>query len=247
MKLPLLMLVGMMTAAPMNAQFSESLAAPRLDKKPKDVSVHGDARVDEYFWLREKENPAVLAHLKAENAHTEAVLAPALALREKLYQEMAGRMKEDDSSAPVPLLGWLWYERMEKGKQHPVLCRRKDAAVTEEQVVIDVNQLAEGKEYTLLEDYQVSASGARLVYLMDWTGYREYEPFVLDLATMKLVPQKIGKVSSLTWAADDDTLYFTTENEAKRSDKFWRYQLSSGKRELLYEEKDEIFDVGASR
>ncbi len=247
MKLPLLVLAGMLAAAPMNAQFAAGPDAPRPDKKPKDVSVHGDVRVDEYFWLREKENPAVLAHLKAENTHTEAVLGPAQGLREKLYQEMTGRMKEDDSSAPVPLLGWLWYERMEQGKQHPILCRRKDGPGAEEQVVIDVNRLAKGKEYTLLEDYQVSASGVRLVYLMDWTGYREYEPFVLDLATMQRVPQKIGKVSSLTWAADDDTVYFTTENEAKRSDKFWRYHLASGKRELLYEEKDDIFDVAASR
>ena len=246
MKFPLLVLAGMMTVSSMNAQFAAGPDAPRPEKKPKDVSVHGDRRVDDYFWLREKENKAVLAHLKAENAYTETMLAPARELRETLYREMVGRMKEDDTSAPVALRGWLWYERTQKGKQHPILCRKKDTSGAEEQVVIDVNKLAGGKEYTMLEDHQVSVSGARLLYTIDWTGYREYEPFVLDLATLQPVAQRIGKVSSITWAGDDDTLYFTTENEAKRSDKFWRYHLESGQRELLYEEKDELFDVSAS-
>ena len=239
----------MMTASPMHAQFAEGLQAPRPDKKPRDVSVHGDHRIDDYFWLREKENKLVLAHLKAENSYTEAVLAPAGDLREKLYQEMVGRMKEDDASAPVANRGWMWYERSEKGKQHPILCRRKqvsDGAEAPEQIVLDVNMLAKGKEYTKLEDYQVSSSGALLLYMVDWTGYREYEPFLLNLETLQLMPLKIGKVSSITWAADVDTLYFTTENEAKRSDKFWRYHIKKGKQELLYEEKDELFDVGAS-
>jgi oligopeptidase B len=246
MKFPLLLLAGMMTALPMNAPCADGPKAPHPDKKPKDVTVHGDQRIDDYFWLREKNNKAVIAHLKAENAYTEAVLAPAKELRDRLYEEMVGRMKEDDQSAPVSRLGTWWYERTEKGKQHPILCRRKGGMESPEQVVLDVNQLATGKEYTKLEDYQVSGSGERLLYTMDWTGYREYEPFVLDLATLQPVPQTIGKVSSITWAADADTLYFTTENEAKRSDKFWRYHLKSGQRELLYEEKDELFDVAAS-
>jgi len=232
----------------MNAQFADGPKAPLTEKMPKDVSVHGDPRTDDYFWLREKKNKAVLAHLKAENAYTEAVLAPARDLREKLFNEMKGRMKEDDQTVPVVRGGWSWYERTEQGKQHPIVCRRKDGAngaEHPEQVVIDVNQLAKGKEYTMLEDYQVSTSGGHLLYIVDWTGYREYEPSILDLATLKPVPQKIGKVSSITWAADEDTVYFTTENEAKRSNKFWRYRLSTGKRELLFEEKDELFDLGA--
>ena len=246
MKFPLLLLAGMMSLSSSNAQFSAGPEAPRPVKKPKDVTVHGDRRVDDYFWMREKDNKAVLAHLKAENAHTETVLAPAGKLRETLYKEMVGRMKEDDASAPVTLHGWLWYQRTERGKQHPILCRKKDVPEAVEQVVIDVNQLAEGKEYTMLEDHEVSVSGERLLYTMDWTGYREYEPFVLDLAALQPVSQQIGKVSSITWAGDDDTLYFTTENEAKRSDKFWRYHVKSGQRELLHEEKDEVFDVAAS-
>ena len=248
MKRPLLVLAGLLiSVSPMNAQFTAGLEAPRPEKKPRDVTVHGDRRVDDYFWLREKHSKSVLAHLKAENAYTESVLAPVKELRETLYKEMLGRMMEDDTSAPVALHGWLWYQRTEKGKQHPILCRRAEQDGAAEQVVIDVNQLAKGREYTMLEDHQISVGGARLLYTVDWTGYREYEAFVLDLATLQPVPQQLGKVSSITWAADDNTLYFTTENEAKRSDKFWRYHLKTGQRELLYEEKDEVFDVSASR
>jgi oligopeptidase B len=230
-------------AVPASAEFAAH-DAPQTAKKPKDVTVHGDPRTDDYFWLREKENPAVIEHLRAENLHTEAVLAPAVELRKRLYSEIVGRMKETDSSAPAAYRGWLWYERMEKGKQHPFFCRRKDEPGAAEQVVLDVNKLAEGKDYTAVEHYQVSASGARLLYSVDWTGYREYEVTVLDLATLKPLPHSPGKVSGITWAGDDDTLYFTTENEAKRSDKAWRFHLSSGKRELMFEEKDELFDLG---
>lgn len=222
-------------------------AAPQPAKKPKDVSVHGDKRVDDYFWLREKDNPIVLEHLRAENLHTEVVLAPAVELRKKLYSEMVSRVKEADSTAPAEWRGWLWYQREEAGKQHPIFCRRKDEPGAAEQIVLDVNKLAEGKEYTEVEHYQVNRSGSRLLYTVDWTGHRDFEVFVLDLETMQPVPQKIGKVSSITWADGEDVvLYFTTENEAKRSDKVWCIQLKSGKRAMLYEEKDELFDLSVS-
>ena len=152
-------------------------------------------------------------------------------------------MKETDSSAPAAYRGWLWYQRMEKGQQHPIFCRRKEEPGAAEQVLLDVNKLAKGKDHTEVEHYQMSSSGARLLYSVDWTGYREYEVTVLDLATMKPFPHNPGKVSGVTWAADEDTLYFTTENETKRSDKAWRFHLGSGERELIYEEKDELFDV----
>lgn len=228
---------------PARAEFATDRPPPKTEQKPKDVTVHGDKRIDEYFWLREKDNPKVLEHLRAENLYTEAVLAPAVKLRGQLYNEMVGRLKETDRSAPAAYKGWLWYERVEKGKQHPIFCRSKEEPGAQERIVLDVNKIAEGREYTEVEQYQVNTSGARLLYTVDWTGYRQYEVFIVDLETMKTIPQKVGKVAGVTWAGDDDTLYFTTENEAKRSDKAWRYHLSSGAREMLYEEKDELFDL----
>jgi oligopeptidase B len=221
--------------------------APETERHPKDVSVHGDKRMDDYFWLRDRKNPKVVAHLKAENAWTEKVMKPAEGLREELFKEMKGRIKEVDSSAPAPLGGWLYYARTEKGKQHHIMCRRKAATGSPEQVLVDINKLAKGHDFTEMEHYLVSNDGSRLLYTIDWTGYREYEVFVKDLATGKLVPQKAGKVAGVEWGADNNTIFIVTENDAKRADKLWRFSLSDDKREMVYEEKDELFDLTVSQ
>jgi oligopeptidase B len=241
-------ILAAMMAASLGTAHAEFAAhdAPHPEKKPRDVTVHGDKRTDEYFWLREKDNKSVLDHLRAENLHTEAVLAPAVELRKKLYNEMVSRLKETDSTAPAAWRGWLWYQREEQGKQHPLFCRRKDKTGAAEQIVLDVNKLAEGKEYTEVEHFQANHTAQRLVYTVDWTGYRDYEVFILDLETMKPVPVKMGKVSGITWADGNEVLYYTTENEAKRSDKVWRINVTSGKKEMLYEEKDELFDLSVN-
>ena len=216
---------------------------PVATKKPKDVTVHEDKRIDDYFWLREKENPEVVGYLEKENAYTEAVLAPAKALRAALYTEMVGRIKEDDTSAPVPYLGYTYYTRTEKDRQYPIYCRKSAAAGAAEEILLNLNTMVGTHTYIAVGQYRVSDDGARLAYSIDWTGYRQYEVFVMDLATKQLVPQQIGKVSSLEWGAGHDVLYYGTENDAKRSDKFHRWTLSTGKHELLYEDKDELFNL----
>ncbi len=221
--------------------------APEIERRPKDVTVHGDKRVDDYFWLRDRKDPKVIPLLKAENAWTETVMKPAEKLREQIFTEMKGRIKEVDSSAPAPLGGWLYYSRTEAGKQHPIMCRRKDAPDSPEQILVDLNKVAKGHDFTEMEHYFVSPDGTRLLYSIDWTGYREFEVFVKDLATNKLIPQKIGKVAGVEWGENHDTVYIVTENEAKRADKFWRCSLKTGKREMLYHEKDELFDLSVSR
>jgi len=239
-----------MLAVPLTAQFD--LAAPKAPaaaKRPKDVTVHEDKRIDDYFWLREKENPEVKTYLEQENAYTESVLAPAKELRAALFAEMRGRIKEDDASAKVPYLGWLYYSRTEKDKQYPIYCRVADKPDAKEEIILDLNQLGAGKPYVGLGHYRVSDDGARLAYSIDWTGYRQYEVYVLDLATKQLIPQQIGKVSGsgLAWGAGHDVLYYVTENDAKRSDKLHRYTLSTGLHELLLEEKDELFNIGVGK
>ncbi len=216
---------------------------PVAAKKPKDVTVHEDRRIDDYFWLREKGSPAVINYLEQENAYTEAVLAPAKELRATLYHEMVGRIKEDDTSAPVPYLGYDYYTRTEKDKQYPLYCRKKSAPAATEEILLDLNAMVGTHSYIAIGHYRVSDDGARLAYSIDWDGYRQYEVFVLELATRALVPQQIGKVSSLEWGAGHDVLYYGTENEAKRSDKLHRWTLSQAKHELLYEDKDELFNL----
>lgn len=220
---------------------------PVAAKKPKDVTVHEDKRIDDYFWLREKGSPEVVNYLEQENAYTEAVLAPAKELRAALYKEMVGRIKEDDSSAPVTFLGFSYYTRTEKDRQYPIYCRKSTAAGATEEILLDLNKMIGTNTYIGVGSYEVSADGARLAYSIDWTGYRQYEVFVMDLATKQLIPQAIGKVSDLTWAAGHDVVYYVTENEAKRSDKVHRWTLSTGRHELVYEDKDELFNVEVFR
>jgi oligopeptidase B len=248
MKLPRLLVALMFAAVPALAQFDlVNPKAPVAAQKPKDVTVHEDKRIDDYFWLREKDNPEVKVYLEQENAYTEAVLAPAKALRETLFKEMRGRIKEDDTGAKTPFRGWLYYSRTEKDKQYPIYCRIADKPDATEEILLDLNKLGEGKPYVAIGHYRVSDDGARLAYSIDWTGYRQYEVFVMDLATKQLVPQQVGKVSDLEWGAGHDVLYYVTENASKRSDKLHRYTISSGRHEVLFEEKDELFNIGLAK
>lgn len=238
-----------MTALPLPAPALFNLAgrpAAAPEQRSRDVTVHGDRRIDEFFWLREKENPSVINHLEEENRHTEVVLSPAADLRERLFREMRGRIQEDDTSAPIPYLGWLYYTRTEKDSQYPLYCRRAAAPGPLEEVLLDLNKMAEGRDYIAVGHYRVSDDGCRLAYSIDWTGYRQYEVFVMDLETKALVAQQIGKVSDLEWGAGHDVLYFVTENEAKRSDKVHRWTLSTARPERLYEDADELFNVSLS-
>lgn len=247
MKLALLVLAMSLTVS-LPADFDLSHTRPPIaPKKPRDVTVHEDKRVDDYFWLREKENPDVRAYLEQENAYTEAVLAPAKELRNALFQEMRARIKEDDSSAKTPYLGYVYYTRTEKDKQYAIYCRAKDEPAAPEEILLDLNALGAGKPYIAIGQYRISDDGKRLAYSIDWTGYRQYEVFVMDLATHATVPQQIGKVSDLEWASGSDVLYYVTENEAKRSDQLHRWTLGTAKHELLYTEPDELYNLEIKR
>lgn len=240
--------LSLMLAVSLPAQFDLATPkAPAAAKKPKDVTVHEDKRVDDYFWLREKDNPEVKTYLEQENAYTESVLAPAKELRATLFKEMRGRIKEDDTSAKVPYLGWLYYTRTEKDKQYPIFCRVADKPGATEEIILDLNKLGEGKPYVAIGHYRVSDDGSRLAYSIDWTGYRQYEVYVMDLATKQPVAQQIGKVSDLEWGAGNDVLYYVTENEAKRSDKLHRWTLSTGQHELLRTEADELYNIDVNK
>ena len=218
--------------------------APRPEKRPKDVSVHGDVRIDPWFWLREEENPEVLAHLRAENAHTEAVLAPLSGLRGRLVGELRGRMKETDRSAEAPYRGWLHSTRTEAGKEHEILCRRRAEPGAPEEVIVDVNALAEGRDYAEMGDWSLSRSGSRFLCTMDWTGGRDYTLLVRDLETRRdLAHPMKDPVADAVWAGDDDTIYCLTEDEAKRACRLHRLSLRRGTVDLLFEEKDELFDL----
>ncbi|MGC4071575.1 MAG: S9 family peptidase [Nibricoccus sp.] len=239
-----------MTTLPAHAALDiASAKPPAAARQPKDVTVHGDKRVDDYFWLREKDSPAVLEYLKAENVYTESVTAPAQSLRENLYREMVGRIKETDQSVPARKGRYAYYSRTEQGKQYPIHCRKlagkPDAT---EEIILDVNQLAVGEAFMQLGHFVVSDDGRLLAYTTDRTGGRDYTVHVKNLETGAEVPQRIGNVASLEWAADNDTLFYVSEeNETKRAFRLERWTLSTGEHRALFDEKDELYDVEISR
>ena len=218
------------------------------EKKTKTTNIHGTTLVDDYFWLREKTNPAVLAHLQAEDAYTQTVMKPTEALQEKLYKEMLGHIKQTDTNVPYRSGNHFYYTRTEEGKQYPIFCRKKGSLEAPEEIVLDVNELAQGQKFMSIGLFIPSDDGNLLAYSTDNTGYRQYVVHVKDLRTGELLPERIERVTSLAWANDNKTFFYVTEDPVtKRSDKFFRHVLGTDKMDLVYDEKDELFDIGVYR
>ena len=223
-------------------------AAPIARKKPTVRELHGEKFVDDYFWLREKGTPEVTSYLEAENAHTDAVMAPYKALQDTLYKEMLGRIKETDLSVPVRDGAYFYYTRTEQGQQYTIYCRKKGSLDAPEEVYLDVNALARGEKFMAIGTMSVSDDGNVLAYTTDTTGFREYKLYVRDLRTGELLEQPAEKVTSVDWAADNKTIFYTTTDAAKRPYRLYRHALGAdGGGTLLYEEKDERFSVGVGR
>lgn len=237
----------LLAAVPLMAQTIDPKAAtpPAAAKKPKVMTQFGDRRVDNYFWLREKENPAVIDYLKAENAYTEAVMKPLEGFREALYKEMLGRIQETDESVPYFRKGYWYYDRDVEGKQYKIYCRRKGSLQAPEEVILDVNVLAEGRPFTAIGTMAMSPDQSKLAYTVDFTGFRQYTLHVKDLATGALSPERIERVTSVAWAADGRTMFYVEEHpETKRSYRLHRHVLGEKDSALVFEEKDELYDLG---
>jgi oligopeptidase B len=231
------------------AIFAQTAVKPPVAKKiPHETKIHGYTLQDDYFWFREKSNPEVVKYLEAENAYTEAIMQPTRALQETLYKEMLGRIKQTDLSVPYRLGGYFYYSRTEEGKQYPYMCRRKGSMQGAEEMLLDLNKLAEGHTYLGLGTFTVSDDGNWLAYSTDTTGYRQYTLHVKDLRTGQSSAEAIERARSIAWASDNKTIFYSTEDAvSKRSDKIWRHVIGSDKSDLLYEDKDELFDVAVGR
>lgn len=233
---------------PMIAQ--EHLTKPPVAKViPKTTQVHGETLVDNYFWLREKSNPEVIAYLEAENTYTDSVMKPAEAFQQLLYKEMLGRIKQTDLSVPARDGDYHYYSRTEEGKQYPILCRKRGSLNAPEEITLDLNELAKGYTYLGLGAYSISNDGSLLAYSTDTTGYRHYTLYIKDLRTGQLLPDRIEKTTLAFWANDNRTLFYGTEDHAKRPYRILRHTLGQdpAKDELVYEEKDELYRLSASR
>ena len=217
---------------------------------PRVDTLHGQERVDDYFWLRERDNPEVIDYLKAENAYTATIMKHTEGLQEKLYDEMVARIKETDISVPVKRDDYYYYSRTEEGKQYKIYCRKQGSVDAQEEILLDVNQLAQGKKYMDLGIYEVSPNHRLLAYAVDTTGSERYTLRVKNLETGELYPDVIDSVStSLEWANDDRTMFYTIPDDAWRPYEAYRHTLGDdvGDDVLVYHEADEAFFLDMSK
>lgn len=220
---------------------------PDAKKQPKELTIHGDTRTDNYYWLNQRDNQEVIDYLKAENEYTEAVMKPTEDLQEALFQEMKGRIKEDDQSVPYLKNGYYYYSRYEEGKQYPIHCRKKGSLEAEEEIMLDVNQMAEGYSFYRVAGLSVSPNNKLLAYGVDTVSRRKYTIYVKNLETGAIyedaIPMTAGRA---VWANDNQTLFYTQKQEGTlRSHKIFSHVLgtSSEKDREVFHEEDETFNT----
>lgn len=223
-------------------------APPVAPIKPHKYSLHGDSIVDNYYWIKDKSNPETIKYIEAENAYGEAVMKPLKPFEESLYKEMLARIKQTDLSVPYQHRGWWYYSRTEEGKQYNIRCRKLESLGAKEEILVDGNELAKGQKFMSLAGTRISDDGWKMVYPVDFTGFREYHLYVKDLKTGKLLTEKpLAKAAQVVWAADNKTIFYVTEDEAKRPHKLWRHEIGSDKHDMIYEEKDELYTLALQR
>jgi oligopeptidase B len=227
---------------------AQIVPTPPVAKRVEHREVRHDATViDDYYWLREKSNPDVIKYLEAENAYTEAMTQDLKPFEDTLYHEMLGHIKQTDLTVPERRGDFFYYSRTEEGKQYPIYCRKKGLDGTEE-VLLDLNQLAEGKKFVGLGAFEVSDDQNLLAYTTDYVGFRQFSLQVKDLRTGQVLPDTTERVDSVRWAADNHTLFLTTEDAVtKRADHLWRHTLGEPSFQPIYEEKDELFRIRLSK
>lgn len=226
------------------------LPPPAAEQRPFTVTApHGATRVDEYYWLRERENPQVTSYLEAENAYTQAVMAPTEQLQERIFEEIRGRIKETDMSVPYRLRNYWYYTRYEEGKSHPIHARKRGSLDAPEEVLLDANQRAEGKPF-YNASWQVSSGEDILAFAEDTIGRNIVTIRFKDLRTGELLPDVISDVSwNMAWAEDNRTLFYAAKDPVTlRADRIFRYLLGGGAGpQLVFTETDETFSTYVSK
>jgi oligopeptidase B len=225
-------------------------APPQAPRRPTVLRRHGDERVDDWYWLREKDNPEVVAYLEAENDYTDAMTADTTELQERLYEEIRGRIQETDESAPIPHGGHWYFNRTVEGLQYRIHCRRDGAPDGPELVLLDENELAEGQDYFQLGVLAVSPDHLKLAYSADTTGGERYTLRIRDLESGRDMPDEIPNTYyGLAWSSDSGTVFYNRPDEAMRPYQLWRHELGSDPAEdvCVFEEPDERFFLSVHR
>tara|TARA_Y100000768_G_C23978407_1_gene684313 strand:+ start:532 stop:2583 length:2052 start_codon:yes stop_codon:yes gene_type:complete len=222
------------------------LREPIAEKIEKKLSIHGDTRIDEYYWLNQRDDKNVINYLNAENAYRDEYMQDYKNLEEELFLEIKSRIKEDDSSVPYLDNGYYYYTRYEKDKQYPIYCRKKGDLKSDEEILIDVNIMSEGYEYFRVGDIEISPNDKIMAYSVDTLSRRIYTIYFMDLETREVHKKNIKNTSgSITWANDSETVFYNLRNiETLRTEKVMKHNLnSSSKDQEIYFEEDETFSV----
>lgn len=223
------------------------LQIPQATKKPKELKKHNDIRVDNYYWLNDRENPEVIDYLNAENAYTKQVMEHTEAFQKDLFEEMKGRIKEDDTSVPYKLNGYWYITRYEKGQDYPVYTRKKNSLDAPEEILFDCNEMAKGFAFFNLGSMSISPDNTMVSFAVDTVGRRQYTIQIKNLVTGEIYPDKIlNTTSSSTWANDNKNLFYCMKDEVTlRSHKIFKHKLHTDAKEDIevFYEADETFNT----
>jgi len=227
------------------SHMKNTISVPTVAKKPTKLEKHGDVRIDDYYWLNDRENPEVIAYLEAENAYNDAMTAHTKDFQKDLFEELKGRIKEDDSSVPYKLNGYWYIKKFEEGKGYPIYTRRKGTLDAPEEVLFDVNEMAEGHSYYKLSGISVSPDNKLVAYGIDTVSRRQYIIHIKNLETGEIYKERIENTTgSATWAADNKTLFYANKDEQTlRSEKIYKHKLGDdvANDEVVFHEEDETY------
>ncbi len=221
-----------------------NMNAPRAKKIEKVFTEFGNTRIDNYFWLNERENPEVIAYLEAENDYTQSVMKDTEDLQKKIYDEIVGRIKQNDMSVPYQLNGYEYYTRFEEGKEYPVYCRKVLEENAPEEVMLNGNEMAKSHAFFHIGGWEVSSNNEFLVYTVDTISRRKYTIHFKNLKTGKTYTENIPNTSgNVTWANDNKTVFYTIKDETLRPFKIFSHKLGTKPKndQLVYHEEDDTF------
>ncbi|MCK6583718.1 MAG: S9 family peptidase [Anaerolineales bacterium] len=235
---------------------SKTRNAPSAPKRRHEMTQHGVTRIDDYYWMRDRNDPETMKYLRAESDYLEEVMGHTKHLQERLFSEMKGRIQETDSTVPEKRGDYFHYERHEEGKQYPIFCRRYKSLDADEEILLDQNQLAEGKAFCGISGFETSPDGTKLAYVADFEGSEVFTLYIKDLLSGEYFPETIGNVSGsayerfgVEWANDNKTVFYITLDETLRPDKLFRHIIGTDPKDdmMILHEADETFHLYVHR
>ncbi len=232
-----------------SACVEETLVPPSAQKIPHRLEIHNDVRTDDYFWLNERGSPEVLAYLEEENAYAAQVMAHTVEFQERLLEELKSRSEPEEESVPYKYGDYFYYHRYEKNQDYPIFYRKKGSVSGDEEILLDVNKLAEGHDYFDVEEFEPSPDHKLGAFPVDVVGRRFYTLRFVDLETGEILADSVPDITDeFEWAGDSNTVFYVRQDpDTLRWDRVYRHEIGSDTHELVYEETDDTFNVSVSK